>query len=192
MKKLFWGVFFIYLNFNINFNGHQVNLLPDFVGYILLLLGANEFAGKSAYFGRVKPFAIGMAVYSAAVWLGALFSVSLGGWPDLLLPLAAMAVSLYISRLLIGGVREMEKQEDDCWGGFILHNRWKLLLGIQAVSYLLNLVAKLGGNESLYAVAGLTSILCMLCIFIYLLAWYRTWTAYEKAGEKAPADTEQV
>lgn len=33
MSGIFWGFFFVFLNFNLNFNGHALNLLPTFVGY---------------------------------------------------------------------------------------------------------------------------------------------------------------
>ena len=45
MKKVFWGFFFIYLNFNLTLNGFTLNLLPDFVGYLLLYQAAGTLAG---------------------------------------------------------------------------------------------------------------------------------------------------
>ena len=30
MKTVFWGFFLILLNFNLSFNSHVLNLLPDF------------------------------------------------------------------------------------------------------------------------------------------------------------------
>ena len=69
MKKLFWGFFFIYLNFNLNFNQHSLNVLPDFVGYILLLQGARILEDESEFFSRARPFATGMTIYSAILWI---------------------------------------------------------------------------------------------------------------------------
>ena len=45
MKKLFWGFFFIFINFNIAINSHVLNLIPSFVGYLLLYQAAGELAG---------------------------------------------------------------------------------------------------------------------------------------------------
>ena len=45
MKKLFWGFFFVYLNFNLNLNAHSINLLQShsccsqcFLHYLIDLL----------------------------------------------------------------------------------------------------------------------------------------------------------
>ena len=71
MRKLFWGFFFIYLNFNLNLNQYSLNILPNFVGYILLLQGMKQLEEESRFFRRARPFAVGMAVYEAILWIGA-------------------------------------------------------------------------------------------------------------------------
>ena len=50
MKKLFWGFFFVYLNFNLNLNAHSINILPNFVGWWLVLQGMEELKHESRYF----------------------------------------------------------------------------------------------------------------------------------------------
>jgi hypothetical protein len=35
MQSLFWGLFFIFLDFNVTLGNSVVGLIPDFVGYIL-------------------------------------------------------------------------------------------------------------------------------------------------------------
>ena len=55
MKKVFWGFFFVYLNFNLTLNGHALNLLPDFVGYILLFQAAGAWRGRAAVSGPSGP-----------------------------------------------------------------------------------------------------------------------------------------
>lgn len=37
MKNFFIGMIFIFLNFNLTFNGHIIGLLPGFVGYYFVL-----------------------------------------------------------------------------------------------------------------------------------------------------------
>lgn len=191
MKKLFWGIFFIYLNFNLDLSGHQLNLLPDFVGYILLILGMQDLAGESAFFKKAKPFAIGMTVYSALVWVGALLGFAMEGVMFELLSLAALLVSLYISWLLICGILEMEAQQEADWGGKTLRSRWKLLLGVQIANRVLSLAATFSDLSILYVLVAAVSIAGMVCIILYLLAWYRLWNAYgAKAGEKNEETTE--
>ena len=50
MSRLFWGFFLIFVNFNLNVNAHTLNLLPPFVGYILLLQGMRELEPESERF----------------------------------------------------------------------------------------------------------------------------------------------
>ena len=42
MSKLFWGFFFIFINFNLNVNQYSLNILPPFVGYFLLWQGMRQ------------------------------------------------------------------------------------------------------------------------------------------------------
>ena len=198
MKKLFWGVFFIYLHFNLNLNGHRLNLLPDFVGFILLTLGAGEMAEESAAFKRSRPFAVGLAVYAALSWTAALLSVTAEGRLPVvteLLGLAAMLLTLYVGWLLSRGVLEVETRRETDWGGKTLLSRWKLLACVQVVNRALSLLAMSADRESVQAAAYILvaamSIVGMVCIILYLLSWYRVWTASEGSGKEKTAETSE-
>lgn len=111
MGKFFWGFFFIYLNFNLSVNAHTLNVLPEFVGYFLLLQGLRELEEESGVFSDTRPFVVGMTVYTAILWVGALLGVTgAGSLLSILLSLVSTAVSLYISWSIIQGVREMEER----------------------------------------------------------------------------------
>ena len=192
MKKLFWGMFFIYLHFNLNMNGHRLNLLPDFVGFILLVLAASALEGESAFFKRARPFSVGLAVYAALSWVGALLAVTAEGWLSgaaELLSLAAMLVTLYVGWLLSRGVLETETRRETDWGGKTLLSRWKLLACVQAVNRALSLLATFTGEEIIYILVAAMSIVGMVCIILYLLAWYRVWNASEDSGKGKTAKT---
>lgn len=81
MKKVFWGFFFIYLNFNLTLNGFTLNLLPDFVGYLLLYQAAGTLAGESGRFPKLRPFSVAMAVYTGICgWESCWVSPGKTGW----------------------------------------------------------------------------------------------------------------
>ena len=42
MKKIFWGLIFLFFDFYISLNTNVLHLLPNFVGYCLILYGVNE------------------------------------------------------------------------------------------------------------------------------------------------------
>ena len=82
MKGIFWGFFLIFINFYVTINGHTLNLLPTFAGYILLYRAAGELLGESGRFGKLRPFAVAVAIYTGILWVGDLLGVT-GANPDL-------------------------------------------------------------------------------------------------------------
>ena len=95
MRNLFWGFFFVYLNFNLNLNEHSINLLPGFVGWLFIVKGMDALAHESAYFERPRPFAIALAVYEAILWLGNVLAVISDNWISMILGLVSAAAAFY-------------------------------------------------------------------------------------------------
>ena len=98
----------IFINFYVTINGHTLNLLPTFAGYILLYRAAGELLGESGRFGKLRPFAVAVAIYTGILWVGDLLGVTGANWLSTLLELAALAVALYISWSVIQAILEME------------------------------------------------------------------------------------
>lgn len=180
MKKLFWGFLFINLNFNLNFNAHTLNVLPDFVGYILLLQGMKDLEPESHFFQAARPFAIGMAVYTAILWVGALFGITSNeGWVSQLLGLVSMVVALYISWVLIQGVLEMEAAKAADLNGPKLYQLWKVLTVAQAAAKVIGLLANLANLSVLLGLGIVLVIVGLVLIILYLMAWHKSAMAYE-------------
>ena len=119
MKGIFWGFFLIFINFYVTINGHTLNLLPTFAGYILLYRAAGELLGESGRFGKLRPFAVAVAIYTGILWVGDLLGVTGANWLSTLLELAALAVALYISWSVIQAILEMETHAGTL-GGLLL------------------------------------------------------------------------
>lgn len=62
LGKVFWGYFLILLDFRVN----GLDILPDFVGYFLIIAGLAGLSAESVWFGKAKPFA----------WISLLLSLS--------------------------------------------------------------------------------------------------------------------
>ena len=75
LTKIAFGYLFIYLNFNIN----TVNILPSFVGYLLILLAIRDLAGEEKELLLLRPFAIILICWHGAKWLLSWGSVDLDG-----------------------------------------------------------------------------------------------------------------
>lgn len=57
MSNIFIGALFVFLNFTININGIKIGLIPDFIGYIIMVKGLAELENESPYFLKAKGFA---------------------------------------------------------------------------------------------------------------------------------------
>jgi len=60
LNKLFWGFFFIMINFRIV----GVDIFPDIIGYIFLASGINELIPNSSFFNKAAKYNILMLILS--------------------------------------------------------------------------------------------------------------------------------
>lgn len=183
MKKFFWGFFFVFLNFNLNLNQYSLNVLPGFVGYILLFQGMRELEAESRLFRSIRPFAVGMAVYTAVLWLGDLLGVGSGSEPQEiltnLLGLISAIVALYVSWGLSQGVLEIEDRQGADLNGPRIYKIWKALAVFQIVNTVLGWMANLTNIAALATLIIPLMIAGLVVIVLYLIAWWRAAGAWE-------------
>lgn len=134
MQNLFIGLLLDFLDFYLDFGTMKLDVIPDFIGYILIYKGLVQLQANSPWFVRIKPFAIGMAVYSGLIFVMDLMGrfttdVTL----SLLLGTASIAISLYITYGIIRGIMELEKTMHRQLQSGKLFQVWKL----QAVTTIL-------------------------------------------------------
>lgn len=65
VKKIGFGYAFLYLNLNIG----RVNLLPDWVGYLLIREACDDIGGQEPSVRLLKPLAALLAAYEGMLWL---------------------------------------------------------------------------------------------------------------------------
>ena len=165
MDKLFWGFFFLFLNFSLNMDGASLQLLPDWLGFILLYLACGELLQESEMFRKPQPFCIGLAIYTGILWLLDLMGIGANlGIVSWILSLAATCLNLYVSMLIIDALSnvEMRRNYDLC----VAHLRkvWKVLavatiaanvlLIVPVIALVCVLVAAVTGIIFLVAVHG--------------------------------------
>lgn len=177
MSGLFWGFFFVFLNFNLTFNGHVVNLLPAFVGYWILVRSMDALSGESRLFGALRPFAIGMTVYTAILWVGDLLAVTSSGPVSMLLGVLSTLVSLYIAWGVSRAVEDMERARSADLGAAGLSKAWIALAVGEALALLASAVTMLGLDALVLGILGL--VVALVGIVWYLVALWRTKTHYE-------------
>lgn len=136
MNYIFFGLLLTFLNFNITIGENVVGILPDFIGFIMITLGLKELSEESGFFTKTIPFAIGMAGYSALLYVLDLFVISGNlSWITALLGIAATLVGLYISYSIIQGIFDMERKYNTDLRGDTLFRIWKPLAILKILSY---------------------------------------------------------
>ncbi|MDY3985029.1 hypothetical protein [Dysosmobacter sp.] len=185
MSRLFWGFFFIFINFNLTFNGtHALNLLPPFVGYLLLLSGTGELAAESDLFQSVRPFLIGMAVYTALLWVGNLLGLG-GGWLGSLLGLASTAVALYVEWALVKAIQDMEARRGADLNGGAMMTVWRRLLVLQIAAQVSALLAGISTLGLLTVIWIVLAVAAFVNVVLFLRAVWRGKKRYEELSPQA-------
>ena len=144
MKSIFISLFFIFLDFSINFGNMRIGLLPTFVGYLLLYRGLKTIYTESPHFAKMQPFSMGMAVYNGLLYILDFLGMSLWlGYIGVFLSFVSMVLGLYILYEVIQGVMEMERTNEVDFYGERLKTTWTVLLIGQFTTFVLLLFAAL-------------------------------------------------
>ena len=170
MNKLFWGFFFLFLNFNLNFNGASLQLLPDWVGFVLLYAACSELESESELFQKPRPFCIGLAVYTGILWLMDLMGIGANlGILSWVLGLTATCLNLYVSMLIIDAITNMEMRRNYDLCSAYLRRVWKVVA-----------VATIAANVLLIVpvVAVVCALVAAVAGIVFLVAVHKTRKAY--------------
>ncbi|OQB23558.1 MAG: hypothetical protein BWY11_01749 [Firmicutes bacterium ADurb.Bin182] len=141
MQKIFIGLLLVFLDFNLDIGASRIGLIPDFIGYIVLMNGLRELIGKSERFIKARPFAAGMFVYTLVLYIMDLLGVSNQAQAiGYLLGLVSTIISLVVSYNIVMGVNDMEKEYGLRLNADGLFRTWRLLAFFSIAIYLLFLI----------------------------------------------------
>lgn len=179
MRNIFVGLLLVFLDFNLDIGITRVGLIPDFIGYILIYQGLGEISLLSGWFAKVRPFALGMSIYTALTYAGDL----LGMWAQqniwfisVLLGLVSVGVSLYISYGIVMGVKDLEVSEGRRLEGERLYQVWRMLAIFSAITYVLMAVPMLLMVMGVLAFIG--AIGAFIVGIVFLVAFNTTKNLY--------------
>lgn len=179
MKLVFWGFFFLFLNFNLTVNGHILNVLPDFVGCWLLYRGFEELRAESERFDALRPFTVGLGIYTALIWVGDLLGVGFGSWVGTLLGIAASIVELYIAWGVIQALRETEAHRQADLNANGMYRAWRVMLVTQIGAYVLQLLILAQSWGMIAALTVIVVIAGFVGAILFLVAVWRSRQCYE-------------
>lgn len=176
MRRIFHGFMFVFLDFNLNLGSSSIDLIPDFIGYIMIAQGLDELAVFSPRFARIRPYAAGMAIYSGAGYVFALLGLSAGLGPviHMILTLAETIVSLKISFEILMGIMDMEDFSRQNLNTHSLLYVWKWLAVTTTAS---GVFAYL--TPGLVLLSLLTVLIALVVMIAWLVSFSKTANLYE-------------
>lgn len=170
MRKIFIGMLFVFLNFNLTVNGMVIGLLPNFVGFILVYVGLGEISADSRIFADTRPWAIAATVYSFVLYVLDLFGLASQELLIIILGLIQGGLSIYISYKIIMGIKEVEAARGADLQSDGLYKIWLPLVVLSLSVYALIILPP---------VMVIATIAALVLNVIFLIRFSRTANAYE-------------
>lgn len=145
MNNIFVGMIWIFIDFNFDVGASRIGLIPDFIGYILMIKGLSELEGFSDQFVKIAPYVKGMLVYSGICYAMDLLGVSsrVGQIISYILALISTIISFYISYVIIKGVEDIEVSTAQDLNSAQLKSVWKLYAVISIIIYVVFIIPAL-------------------------------------------------
>ena len=178
MHRIFIGMIWVFINFNLDIGDMRIGLIPNFVGYYFMLKGLSEIMEFSSRFSKIMPFVKGMIVYSVITYVIDLFGGSLEieyvntpvGLLFISMGIISTLLSIFISYNIIMGIKDIEiiKQRD--LNTNQLYSIWKLLVTFSIITHFFVFT---------HAMLAIVSILVGFVIqIVYLFAFWKTKNLY--------------
>lgn len=176
MIKMLIGLFFICLEMTIAiesdiFGMMIIGLLPDFVGFGLLIWGLRELAHENDFFYKNMRFSLWCATVALMIYIMDLIGVTASGdFQPLLLQLLLMVLEPICLFRIVRGVRKVGKDYD-------IDVKGKLMLIVWIVMTVLSVPAMLFAGTELGSPFGL---LHSICSFAYIALFFNFKCVYEE------------
>ena len=162
-RRVFWGYFFLLLDFNLNLGSDvTIPLLANVIGWVFLWRGVDALAPARPSLGLLKPFCGVLGVYSLTQFLPALEAAA-PGWLTLLLSV----ISLYTDFQLLTDLAALaEEMLDDGELAKRLRTSRTLFLLSQTAMYCYDLVLQ---------AMGLVVLLLAVTFCVSVLLLFQLW-----------------
>ena len=171
MKALFAGMLLVFLDVNIGIDRYILDVLPDFVGYLLMTRGLKALYRQSGSFSKALPLAQGMIVFSGVLYVMDLLAVTIyDRFVSFCLGLAGLVCSLVLSHWIVSGVGDLERNRGWDLEGEKLRSMWLYAAVIQSIAYLCGWIPLVG------QIGAVGAVVMHVC---FLVAFYRSKDLYE-------------
>ena len=139
IRKIFWGMLFVFLNFNLDLDASRIGLIPTFIGYILLMSGTAELRDYSDHIVKIRPYIGVMVAFSGLLYILDLLGVtpSLSWGLSFILGLISTIMALVISYNIVMSVLDIEAGRKQRMNFDKLFSTWKFFAVCSVIIYLL-------------------------------------------------------
>ena len=176
MGIIFYGLMFLTLDLSLPLkSGMMIGLMPDVLGFALLIAGLSKLKTNSMYFRRAISFCVGMVVPSAIY-----FGMNLMGQTGIvvfLLGLLCVIGAIVVGFLVIAGLRDMECNDDVDVHATTLRTLWLCYTAIKALSFLIGVLSIFGYFSMIGVVASYAT---DIIGFTFMVLFYRTKNKFEE------------
>ena len=169
MLLLFIGLLFAHCHFTIN----GFDLLPDFLGYILVFIGLGQLKTHSPSYEKARP----RALVLAAVNFILLFPIPFSALVYALVALAYALVQTYLLYLICSGVKELEAFYHRDLGGEKLHKVWLVIAISLLAAQVISLLSILMPGLALLTLP--LALVCLVAVIVMLVYLYRCHKALQ-------------
>lgn len=174
MKLMFYGVILLNLDLTLNLGNNALNLLPTFVGIILLGMGMKSFRKLSTSFSSTFNIAFLMAVYAGAVWVMDVLGLTatMPQEVSFVIGIISTVIKLFLDLVLVDGVEELEKKMKTDLNFKSLRTFWRMELAVSVATYL----------GIIMPIISLVFIIIGFFInILYVVAFYETRKRFDRA-----------
>ncbi|HBI04723.1 MAG TPA: hypothetical protein DDY49_11920 [Paenibacillaceae bacterium] len=176
---LFWGFFFVLIDINVM----RIDLIPDFIGYFMVLTGVKKLEAQGLAFPRVRPILILLAILSipGTIQWGTINLIDQGVQPTSLFHLGILSSLVFMSLHLMVGVgilQGLRKQALEMENQSLASKGQQGIYSYTVSTFLLLLIYPFVINTSLYVGTllfigiGIAYIIIQL-IFLFFLRSFR-------------------
>ena len=136
MFAFFFGFIFLFLDYGIPVGGGTLQLIPAFLGYILIAVGAWGLEKKISGFRKIRNFSAVLIFWSVATFFLDIFApLEEMKYISLSIGLLSTVFALYITHMFASAIRKAEGRIGLSLNGEKLLSGWALLTLTAVLSY---------------------------------------------------------
>ncbi len=168
-SKIFWGFIFL---FDFRFNG--VDIIPDFIGFILIYFGLQMLAEKNNNFESAKSLAfplIFISVFDIYHIQKPGINITTMSWIGLIIGVVFTILNLIMVYRICLGISEMANERSENELATKSMNRWTLYLINQIIIWFISLTSFVFDNT--LASLALPLIIFALIVYILMLVLFK-------------------